>query len=80
MLCAHRDIFGVPGQGLHSVRIANIAVVDTLMTLLAGAILSYYTGINLYLVWFVLFVVGILFHRLFCVNTTINTLIFGRVA
>jgi len=79
MLCKYRHIFGVEGEGLHSVRILDIAVVDTLMTLLVGAFIAYYAKLNLYLVWVVLFILGILVHRLFCVNSTINKTIFGTV-
>jgi hypothetical protein len=79
MLCKYRDLFGVPGQGLHSIRLFNIALIDTLSTLLLGVILAYYFRLNVLWVWFGLFVAGILVHRLFCVNSTVNTLIFGRV-
>jgi hypothetical protein len=79
MLCKYRHIFGVEGQGAHSIRILDIAVVDTLATLLVGALIAYYAKLNVYLVWLVLFVLGILLHRLFCVNTTINKTLFGTV-
>lgn len=79
MLCDYRHIFGVEGQGAHSIRILNIAVVDLLATLLVGALIAYYFKFNLYLTWLVLLIVGILVHRLFCVNSTINMLIFGKV-
>ena len=79
MLCKYRHIFGVEGQGVHSVRILNIAVIDLLATLLVGALISHYFKFNLYLTWGVLLLLGILVHRLFCVNTTINKNIFGSV-
>jgi fatty-acid desaturase len=79
MLCKYRHIFGVEEKGAHSIRILNIAVVDLLATLLVGALISYYFKVNLYLIWLILLVVGILVHRLFCVNSTINKFIFGKV-
>jgi len=79
MLCDYRHIFGVEGTGVHSIRILNIAVVDLLATLLVGALIAYYIETNLYLTWLVLLILGILVHRLFCVNSTINTFIFGKV-
>lgn len=80
MLCSYRHVFGVEGKGIHSVRIANIALADLLMTLIAGVFITYYFEVNIYLTWGILILSGILFHRLFCVNTTINKLIFGVVA
>lgn len=79
MLCKYRHIFGVEGEGMHSIRIFNIAVVDTLATLLVGAVIAAHFQLNVYKVWLVLFVLGILVHRLFCVNSTINKSFFGRV-
>ena len=79
MLCKYNHILGVESQGVHSVRVLNIAMVDVLATLLVGALISYYFKVNLYLIWLILFILGILLHRLFCVNTTINKLIFGVI-
>lgn len=79
MFCQYRHVLGVEGQGLHSVRILNVAVVDLLGTLFFGALISYYFKTNVYLTFLVLIVLGIILHRLFCVNTTLNTMIFGTV-
>lgn len=79
MFCEYRHIFGKENTGLHSVRIFNLAVFDILMTLVIGVLISYYYSLNLYIVWFSLFLLGIFFHRLFCVNTTINVSIFGSI-
>jgi fatty-acid desaturase len=79
MLCEYRHIFGEEGKGVHSIRIANIAIVDLGLTLLAGLFISKWLRINLYLTWAILILLGIFFHRLFCVNTTINKAIFGTV-
>lgn len=78
-LCEYKHIFGEENTGIHSVRVLNVAVVDLLMTLLVGCYISYYSKVNLYLIWSILLVFGILVHRLFCVNSTINKLIFGKV-
>jgi fatty-acid desaturase len=79
MLCKYRHIFGVEETGVHSIRILNLAVVDLLATLLVGALIAYYLKVNLYLTWVILLIVGIIVHRLFCVNSTINKFIFGKV-
>lgn len=78
-LCKYRHIFGKEKEGVHSIRLFNIAVVDVVFTLIGAWMISYFTGVAL--VWCVIgvFVAAIIAHRLFCVNTTINTYIFGRV-
>lgn len=78
-LCKYRHILGEEKKGLHSIRIFDIAVVDVLLTLLLGCFISYYLHMNLFISWVSLFIIGVLLHRIFCVNTTINKLIFGKV-
>lgn len=75
----YKDIFGKPGTGAHSYRVLNIAVVDVVFTILGAILIWWFSGYPLYWVLFALFILGIVAHRLFCVNTTINKLIFGTV-
>jgi len=77
--CKYKNIFGKEGEGAHSIRIFNIAIVDVILTILGGFIISYYTRWNIWYIIISLFILGIILHRLFCVNTTINKLIFGVV-
>lgn len=78
-LCDYKDIFGKPGTGAHSYRIFDIAVVDVVATLILAFIIWWFTRYPVH--WILLFVfgIGIVFHRLFCVNTTVNKFIFGKV-
>jgi len=83
-LCAYKDLFGVPGAGLHSYRIMNIAVVDVLATLILAFvvhqfILEGWLDIHWISIWWVIgasFLAGIISHRLFCVRTTVDKLLF----
>jgi hypothetical protein len=75
-LCKYRDIFGKVGTGVHSIRIFNIAVVDTLLTLLLAYIINSYLKSNLLLIFFLLLVLSILIHRAFCVETTLTKMFF----
>jgi len=78
-LCKYRDILGKIGQGVHSIRIANIAVVDVVLTIL-GAFLIHrflFPKTSFWWILFLLFITGIVLHRVFCVRTTIDRLIFG---
>jgi hypothetical protein len=78
-LCKYRHVFGREGEGIHSFRFMNVAIVDVLMTVVAAIVVSYITEWNVCYVTTFLFVLAILLHRLFCVNTTINKAIFGEV-
>ena len=75
-LCQYRNIFGEPGQGAHKYRIFNIAIVDTVLTVLLAYIISYISGVSLMYVIPGTFLLGIVFHRLFCVRTTVDKLLF----
>ena len=78
-LCKYKHIFGEEGKGIHGIRVANIAVVDLLLTIVFGYVLHIVFSWNLWLTLSGLFVLAIVVHRLFCVNTTINMLIFGKI-
>jgi hypothetical protein len=75
-LCKYKNILGVPGKGVHSYRIFNIAIVDVLLTLLVAYIISYIFKKSFFWVSIILFILGIILHRLFCVRTTVDKLLF----
>ena len=82
-LCKYSKIFGEPKIGAHANRIGNIAVVDLGLTVIATLIITKYkySTINIKTftkVFVILLLVGIILHELFCVNTRLNSLIFGR--
>lgn len=70
-------MFGAPNTGLHSYRIMDIAIVDVLLTLLVAWILSYMFGVEYWNMALGMFVLGIVLHRVFCVRTTLDKLLFG---
>lgn len=71
------EIFGRPNEGAHSYRFMNLAVVDVLGTIIGAFIIAKVFNLNFFLTLLILLILGIILHRLFCVNTTINKLIFG---
>ena len=85
-LCKYKNMFGEPNTGAHKIRIFDLAIVDIVMTVIVACII-YYVMIrirphlantkNLLLVIVGLFVFGIIMHRLFCVRTTIDKLLFN---
>ena len=77
--CKYKDVLGIPKTGLHSYRVFNIAVVDVLLTFLLAKFIQYYimkeTEFGIILVF--CFIFGIILHRVFCVKTTIDKLLFA---
>ena len=78
-LCKYKNILGIPGQGPHSYRIFNIAIVDVSLTLILAYIISYIYKISFVKTSITLFILGILLHRVFCVRTTIDKLLFNEL-
>ena len=79
MFCNYSDIFGKVGEDLHSYRIFNIAVIDVIFTIIGAYFLqkSLLKEYKYYEVLLGLFILGIVLHRLFCVRTTIDKMIFN---
>ena len=75
-LCKYKNIFGEPGTGIHQYKVAGISVVDVLVVIVGGLFISYFSGWSIYPVLVVLFVSGIVIHRLFCVRSGIDKLLF----
>lgn len=76
-LCKYKEIGGKPGEGIHKYRLFNIAIVDVLMTILGGYLFAYIFHLSPIYSIIVFFVVGIIVHRMFCVRTTIDKLLFS---
>ena len=77
--CKYKDILGKPGEGLHSYRVFNIAIVDVLFTVLLAKFIQYYImeETDFLLILICCFIMGIILHRIFCVRTTIDKLLFA---
>jgi len=75
-LCKYKDALGEVGKGVHSYRFMGIAILDVIMTLIGAIIISYFTDKSFLMVAAILFILGIILHRLFCVRTTIDKMLF----
>jgi len=75
-LCPYKHLFGEPGKGVHSYRFMNFAIMDVLMTLIGAILFSYFTKYTLWKVIIAFFLIGIVAHRLFCVRTTVDKILF----
>ena len=78
MLCDYSEIFGKVGEGVHSYRIFDVAIIDVVMTMIGAYFLQKtLKKYEYYEVLLGLFLLGIILHRLFCVRTTIDKLLFS---
>ena len=78
MLCEYKNMLGEVRKGVHSVRLFDIAIIDVLLTFVSAYIICMvFPELNLPMVTVSLFGLGIVLHRLFCVRTKIDTLIFN---
>ena len=75
-LCKYKDLFGKPGEGIHSLRIFDIGVIDVLVTIASAYLISLFFGIRFLYVLPAFFLLGIYVHRLFCVRTKVDRLLF----
>ena len=77
--CKYKHSLGKPNEGLHSYRVFNIAVVDVLLTFILAKFIQYYImeETEFSIILLACFIVGIIIHRIFCVKTHIDKLLFG---
>lgn len=77
-LCKYKDIFGKPNTGLHSLKILDIATFDVLCVIIIGMLISNTFKMSLLYTIISIFLLGIILHRLFCVRTTVDRLLFPK--
>lgn len=77
MFCKYKDIFGKPGEGIHSARFLGMASVDLLGTIIFCCIVSLIFKSNFFITTICVFLFAVIFHKLFCVDTKLNKMIFG---
>lgn len=77
-LCNYKDIFGEPRKRAHSIRIFDFAVVDILLTFILAYIIQYIFGGNYFFILFIIVIIGIFLHWLFCVDTKLQTILFSQ--
>jgi len=68
MLCQYKDILGVPGTGVHSVRFLGTPIFDYIGTILLAMIVTKVTKIPLVTSTILMFLLGIILHNVFCVK------------
>jgi hypothetical protein len=75
-LCKYKNALGIPGKGIHSFQIYGIAVADVIMTIIAAFLFSWLFKWSFIYTLIGLFLLGIILHRIFCVRTTVDKILF----
>lgn len=75
MSCPYKYLLGVPEQGVHAKRFLGMAFNDTLMTVIAAAIISFFSSYPFLGTFIVLWIVAEILHILFGVQTAFLTMI-----
>jgi hypothetical protein len=78
-LCKYSELFGHPKTGLRKYRIFDIAILDTAVVIIIGYLISWYFKWNLWYTLGGLFILGIFTHRIFCVRTGVDKLLFPNI-
>ena len=77
MSCPYKNSLGKIGEGVHSYRVFDVAIVDVIFTVIGAAIIHFFMPQYRFIVILTaLFATGIIMHRLFCVRTTVDKLLF----
>ena len=76
-LCKYAKALGRPHEGFHAPRFYGVAVLDVVGTIGLAWILQVITEWTFSVCLVIMFLFGIVCHRLFCVKTTIDIALFG---
>jgi hypothetical protein len=71
-LCKYRDTLGKPNEGIRKIRIFNLSAVDVALTFVLGLVFSKIFNTTKFNGIMTSFLLSIVFHQIFCVDTTIN--------
>ena len=69
MYCKHADVFGRPGEGVHSTRVGGYALFDIIGTFLLAVITTYLFRVNIFVSFLGWFILAEILHYMFCVKT-----------
>ena len=68
-ICQYKDSLGIPNEGVHSISVFGIAIVDVIFTLIGAYILNKYFNIGLIVMFIFLLIIAEFLHYIFCVET-----------
>lgn len=76
-LCKYKNLFGEPGTGIHKYRFMGISILDVAITIILALIIAWWMKWSMLYTVVGFFIVGIIVHRMFCVRTALDKLLFG---
>lgn len=77
-LCPYKTLAGKPKEGMHSYRLFNLSIIDIIVTIVVCYGISKYYKLEFIEVLIIAFLIGIISHHLFCVDTTIEKILFPK--
>lgn len=72
----YKSIFGNPNEGVHKYRIFNIAIIDAVFTVIGSYLIARLFNYSFIRTLITIFIIGIIAHKMFCVKTTIDKILF----
>ena len=77
--CKYKDLFGTPGStaGLRKYRIFGIAILDVSVTLVCAVLIAWFFRLPYPQTIIAIFILGVFVHRLFCVRTAVDIMLFS---
>jgi hypothetical protein len=73
MPCPYSQILGIPKEGIHARRVFGLALFDTVATIIAAAITSYFMKVSFIYSLIVWFIGGEILHYIFGVQSEFLT-------
>jgi hypothetical protein len=77
--CKYKNLFGELNTGIHKYKLFGVSVPDVLITILIAYGISSIFKTPFLITLGLLFIIGIIVHRLFCVRTTVDKLLFPNI-
>lgn len=75
-LCPYKNLLGKPNESVHAYKILDIAIFDLIVTITTAYLIAKYCNQDFKMILLILILLGIITHRLFCVKTTVDKLLF----
>lgn len=75
-LCQYKNILGEPNTNFRKIRIFDISVIDVVVVVIFCYYISIYLKKPFWITLVIIFILGIIIHRLFCVRTRVDRWLF----
>jgi hypothetical protein len=75
-LCPYKNLIGEPNKGIRKHRFLDISIFDVSVTVGSAYLIARYFNQDFKMILVIVILLGIIIHRLFCVKTTIDKILF----